>query len=121
MEKKKTEVKICGKEYTIVSSESHEYMHKVGSYVDKKMNEIVKSSGTLSSSMAAVLAAINIGDDYFKALEAADNMRAQIGKYIEDQARQRLEISTLKEEAHELRKRLMAMQRENDALRKGQN
>ena len=121
MEKMKTEVKICGKEYTIVSAESPEYMHKVASYIDKKMTDILSSNPNLSSSMAAVLTAINIGDDYFKAMESAENMRAQVGKYIDDQTRQKMSNAVLKEEAHELRKQIMRLQMEIAELKRHGN
>jgi len=118
MEKMKTEVKICGKEYTIVSAESPEYMHKVAAYIDKKMSEILGANPNLPSSMAAILTAINVGDDYFKAMESADNMRVQVGNYIDDQTKQKMSNAVLKEEAHELRKQIMRLQLEVAELRK---
>lgn len=67
--KNKVEVRIAGKDYTLVGTESDEYIQKVGLYIDKKMNEIMKVNNRLSTSMAAVLTAINVADDFFKAHE----------------------------------------------------
>jgi cell division protein ZapA len=65
----KVSVKIFGQEYTITGNKSREHIIKVADYVDVKMKEISQAlqSGPLSS--IAVLAAVNVSDDYFSALE----------------------------------------------------
>ncbi|HOM02887.1 MAG TPA: cell division protein ZapA [Acetivibrio sp.] len=68
-EKNKVDVRIAGKDYTLVGVESEEYIQKVALYIDKKMNEIMRMNSKLSTSMASVLTAINVADDYFKAHE----------------------------------------------------
>jgi cell division protein ZapA len=78
--KNKVDVRIAGKDYTLVGSESDEYIQKVGLYIDKKMNEIMKANGRLSTSMAAVLTAINVADDFFKAHDAENNLRKELKK-----------------------------------------
>ena len=60
-------VRIAGKDYTLVGIESDEYLHRIAMYIDKKMNEILKVNSKLSTSMAAVLTAANVADDFFKA------------------------------------------------------
>ncbi|HOV27043.1 MAG TPA: cell division protein ZapA [Pseudobacteroides sp.] len=67
--KNKVNVRIAGKDYTLVGVESEEYIQKIGLFIDKKMNEIMKINPRLSTSMAAVLTAINIADDYYKSFE----------------------------------------------------
>ena len=68
-EKNRVDVLIAGKTYTISGYESDEYIQRVGLHVDRKMNEVLKSNNTLSTSIAAVLTALNIADDYYKAHE----------------------------------------------------
>jgi cell division protein ZapA len=68
-EKTKVDVLIAGKTYTITGLESDEYIQRVGLYVDKKMNDVLKANSKLSTSIAAVLTALNVADDYFKAHE----------------------------------------------------
>jgi len=63
----KVEVRMAGKDYTLVGVESDEYIHKVAIYIDKKMNEIIRTNSRLSTAMVAVLTAVNVADDYFKA------------------------------------------------------
>ncbi len=67
--KNKVVIRIAGNDYTLVGVESDEYMQKVGLYIDKKMNEILFRNNRLSTSLAAVLTALNVADDYFKSRE----------------------------------------------------
>lgn len=71
--KNRTQVKICGKEYTLKGLESNEYIYKVASYIDDKMTKIMSLDPRLSENMAAVLAALNIADDYFKVSEKREH------------------------------------------------
>lgn len=66
MARKKTTVRIDGHDYTLAGEESEEYMHEVAIYVDRKMSEIHKQFKHLSTSMVAVLSAINIADELLK-------------------------------------------------------
>ena len=106
MGKLKTEVKICGKEYTIVSSETPEYIHKIGEYIDQKMGDILRSNVSLSGMSAAVLAAVNVADEYFKANDSAEHMRTLIGQYLEEESKQKSKISSLTEENEKMKKEL---------------
>jgi cell division protein ZapA len=106
MNKVKTEVAICGKNYTVVSSESPEYVAKVGEYVDEKLSAILNSNSGFSTSTAAVLMSINITDELFKAKEATEHMRKLIGQYIEEESKQKARAYALQEENEELKKQI---------------
>ena len=86
---------ICGEEYTLVAEESSAYMEKVGALVDKKMSELMNAA-QMGRSDAAVLAAVNIADDLFKAQESAENLRRQLKTYLDEAAQAKAEISELK-------------------------
>lgn len=68
-EKVKTTIRLLGNDYTITSSDSEEYIHRVAFYVDKKLTEIANRNTRLSTNMAAVLASVNIADELFKLRE----------------------------------------------------
>jgi len=90
-EKTRVDVLISGKTYTISGYESDEYIQRVGLYVDRKMNDVLKANNTLSTSIAAILTALNIADDYFKAHENELSFKKEI-------VTSKLEIEKLLEE-----------------------
>ena len=96
--KNKVEVRIAGKDYTLVGIESDEYIQKVALYIDKKMNEILKVNNKLSTSMAAVLTAINVADDFFKAHENEVSVKKELKKAQEELEALREEKRRLSEE-----------------------
>ncbi len=64
-----TEVIIGGKVYTLSGYESEEYLQKVASYINNKVNEYSKVDSFRRQPMdtQGVLLQLNIADDYFKA------------------------------------------------------
>ena len=74
----KVDVLIAGNTYTIIGLESDEYIQRVGLYVDRKMNEVLKVNNKLSTSTAVILTAINIADDFFKADENELSFKKEI-------------------------------------------
>jgi cell division protein ZapA len=73
--KNRVEVRISGNEYTIIGNESDEYIQKIALYVDRKMSEITKSNNNLSTSMVAVLTAVNLADELYKLNEESIESR----------------------------------------------
>jgi cell division protein ZapA len=74
----KAVVRIGGREYTIRASETEEYIHRVAIYVNRKLEEIEKAQPSLSTSMAAVLAAINLGDEVLKLQAETGSLKGQL-------------------------------------------
>ena len=93
--KNKVGVRIAGKDYVLMGIESDEYMQKVGLYIDRKMNEIMRVNSKLSTSMVAVLTSINVADDYFKAHESETALKSELQHAYE-------EIERLKSENRQL-------------------
>lgn len=79
MEKKKTTVTICGRDYTMVGLESEEHMKRVAAYVDRKMEELLFAT-RLPQPMVAVLTAMNIADDLIKAQDENTRLRKELLK-----------------------------------------
>jgi cell division protein ZapA len=102
VKKNKVELRIAGKDYAIVGTESVEYIHRVGLYVDRKMTEILRMNNKLSTSLAAVLTAINVVDDLFKSRESENELKNQLKKVIEELERLRKENKTLQQENESL-------------------
>lgn len=76
--KNKVEVRIGGMDYILVGQETDEYIQRVALYIDKKMNEITRANNKLSTTMSAVLTAVNVADDFFKAREKIDVLTKEL-------------------------------------------
>ena len=88
-------VTIDGLEYTVVSEESEESIRRTANLVDENIAS-VKKAAPLYSLSANVLAAMNLAESYYKALESTDNLRRQIKDYAEENGRLRAELNRLK-------------------------
>jgi cell division protein ZapA len=62
----KINVEIYGQQYQIKAGADPEYIQNVARYVDMKMREIASSLPTVDSLKIAVLAALNITDEFFQ-------------------------------------------------------
>lgn len=98
-------INICGEELTFIAEESSSYMQRVGAYVNDKMAEVLDSS-KVGRTDAAVLTAVNIADELFKAQAAAEQLRGQIKGYLDEAGRAQSEASELKREVFRLQQRL---------------
>ena len=129
-----TEVIIGGKVFTLSGYESEEYLQKVASYINNKMNEYnkVESFRRQPLDTQSVLLELNIADDYFKAKKLGDSLAEEIeGKNKEiydlkhelisvqikyDAAQQ--EIKDLKKEINENQKSIVKLETELNDLNK---
>lgn len=96
-------VKINNAEYRIVCDADEEYVQRVAYHVDKKMRDIIAGDKRLSTSMAAVLTAVNIADEYKQAQEDNEKLRAQLLKYAEEAGAGKLALDKLNAELTRLR------------------
>ena len=101
--KNKVIVTIAGQEYTMVAVEDEAYVRKCAAHVDGQLHGLL--SGRLSRADAAVLAAMNIADQYFKEQESCENLRRQIKENLEEANRLKLELSECKREIFKLQNR----------------
>lgn len=75
-----TEVIIGGKVFTLSGYESEEYLQKVASYINNKINEYNKLDGyrRQPTDTQAVLLQLNIADDYFKAKKKIASLEEEL-------------------------------------------
>ena len=76
-EKTRATVRIAGRDYTIASYDSPEYVSRVAAYVDRKMNELSLAT-RLPAGQLAVLAAVNATDDMMKSRDEIRRLRAEL-------------------------------------------
>lgn len=98
-------VTIGGEEYSFVADENAAYMQKVGSYVDQKMQEVLRSAH-VGRTDAAVLTATNITDELFKEQAVSEQLRGQIKQYLDEAGKAESEASELKREVFRLQQKL---------------
>ena len=91
MEKKRVTIRVAGKDYNMTSSDSEAYVRRVAAYVDRMIGELTLAT-RLPAADAAVLTAITLADDAFKAQDENTRLRREL-----DQAR--LEIDRLSGES----------------------
>nr|WP_300005089.1 cell division protein ZapA [Tissierella sp.] len=65
-ERRKIDVQIDGRNFTIVGAGSEEHIHRIASYVDKIIKEVGSKNDKLSQTMTATLAALHISDELSK-------------------------------------------------------
>lgn len=92
---------ICGEDYTLVADEAPSYMQRVGALVDERMREL-QENAHFSRNEAAVLAAVNIADELFKAQEGTENLRRQLKTYLDEATAAKNEVSELKRQIFKL-------------------
>ena len=96
----KVTVTIAGVSYNLISEEETAYMEKVAAHVDEKIHELDGSG--ISTTEAGVLAALNIADEYYKALATGEHLRSQIKELLEEGAKLKAEISEKNREIFKL-------------------
>ena len=107
MANKQVRVTICGTGYTLSTDDAEEYVLGVADRVEKSVKAMMNER--ISTLMAAVLTALNNADDAAKATVSADNLRAQIKDFIEENAKLRQEADSANRECERLRRELMDM------------
>lgn len=61
-----TSVEIFGSVYSVRGEQDDEYLKEVAALVDEKMRSIAKAVKTVDTAKIAILAALNLADDYMR-------------------------------------------------------
>lgn len=79
-EKTSAEVIIGGKVYTLSGYEGEEYLQRVATYINNKINEFnsMEELRRFPTDMKATLIQLNIADDYFKAKAQVEKLETEI-------------------------------------------
>ena len=64
--KKKYQIRVLGQDISVLSDSGDEHVEAVVSYVNDKVSEIQKNTKAINVLQVAVLAALNVADEYFK-------------------------------------------------------
>ena len=77
MQKIKTTIRIAGKEFSISSYDSEEYVQGVAAWVDRKMKELHEMT-RLPGAQLAILTAVNATDDMMKSREEVRRLKKEL-------------------------------------------
>lgn len=105
----KVRLNICGMECTVSSEDDESYIRTIGDDVDKRMSDMMAGNSSISTTMAALLCALECADEAYKATTTADGLRAQIRDYVEESGKARLEADEARREIERLRRELQAL------------
>ena len=85
-EKSETVVTISGKNYTLLGYESDEYMQRVASYVNSRLEEYRREDSyrRLPADTQSVLVLLNIADEYFKSRVQLEQLTEDLEKRDKD-------------------------------------
>lgn len=101
-------VRIFGTEYTLVGTESEDYIKKVCSAVNDRMLEISKGP-SLTPMRTAVLCAVNMCDEYYKSEAKLENFGGDAGKLKDRIAELEKTVKVLREENNYLKSEIRNM------------
>ena len=68
------QVEIFGQTYSVRAAGEAEYILDLAAFVDRKMREVADHAPTVDTTKIAILAALNIADEYHQ-----DKLRTQVG------------------------------------------
>lgn len=84
-EKRKINVYIDGRNFTVVGSDNEDYIRGLAKYVDGKIKDLTSKNDRLCQTMSAILAALNIADELHtsnsKLVELENQSKDPIEKY----------------------------------------
>ena len=89
---------ICGTTYTLVSEESLSYMRDLVAQVDAEMAQIVTDDRRMSTTMAAVLTALQNADKANKESKAAEELRLKLKRMVDDCEHLKDQLAAAREE-----------------------
>ncbi len=82
--KKTTEISIMGQKFMVKSDSNDDYVRRIAGFVDLKINEVMSSTKSVASLNVAILAAMNIADEYFKFKREQDEKLDKAQKKVKD-------------------------------------
>ena len=76
--KKRFEVRILGQDLSVISDSGDEHVENVIRYVSEKVKEAGKAAGSKNALNIAILAALNIADEYLRMMGVKENSYSQL-------------------------------------------
>lgn len=117
--KMSTEVLIGGKVYTLSGYESEEYLQKVASFINKKLDELssnMEGYNHLTQEQRALLMELNLADEYFKSKQRVEQLEADLEEVCQSQAQMKHEAISLQIKLDTMRDTIAELEAKNKEL-----
>jgi cell division protein ZapA len=79
----RVKIEIYGQTYQIAGDLRPDYVEELAAYVDRKMHEVARSTGTVDSVRVAVLAALAIADELHALKQSRDDSKEKLRERAE--------------------------------------
>lgn len=100
--KKRVDVMIDGRNFTIVGNDNEDYIRDLAYYVDKKIRNLASKNDKLSQIMSATLAALHIADELHIVREELNELKLETKDPLEKYNSLEVELNKAKEKILEL-------------------
>ena len=87
----KIKVVICGKEFTLQTAESSNYIFSLARALEGRINELLSANSSASPFTASIMVGLAALDDLNKANQRLDTLREQSKEYVDEAGKARLE------------------------------
>lgn len=110
--KAKIDVRINGKDYTLIHQYTDEYIQRIVLYLNKKLEEVSKNGLKLSESMELVLAALNITDELFKSQKNYMTIKSELNRMMDEYEELKQNNKVLSEQIEQLLAKIDMLEKE---------
>ena len=111
--KNRVKLIIADCEISVVSEDSEEYIRETGACVDEYIRNLMNRAPSMSTTLAAIFAALDFCDEATKEKLAADNLRSQIKEYFDEAANLRDELTQAHQNEEDAKRELKALKTMN--------
>ena len=117
--KSNAEVIIGGKVYTLSGYESEEYMQKVASFINKKLEELaanMEGYNHLSMEQKALLMELHLTDEYFQSKQRVEQLEEDLEAFKKGQAEMKHELISLQIKLDTMKDSIVELETKNKEL-----
>jgi cell division protein ZapA len=114
----KVKVSICGKEYSIQTSESAAYVYGLARNLEKKLNDFTDTNKSASMFTASVLVGLSCLDDLSKANERYDSLVEKSKEYVDEAGKSRIARDNAIKENEDLKRKIDKLEKDLETLKK---
>ena len=108
----KVKVVICGKDFTLQTAESSNYVFGLARTLESRIAEITDANSSASPFTAAIMVGLATLDDLNKANAKLDSIRDQSKEYVAEAGKTRLERDAAMQQVEVLKSRVAELERE---------